>query len=304
MNAAQLYTTTAGKPAERFAPANILMATDFSTCSENALDYALAVARHYDSRIFLAHVLTPTMYQLLPPEAAASAYEAVRQGAEQALADILISGRLREVPHEVILEEGHLWAALGRLIEEREIDLVVVGTHGNTGLRKVVLGSAAEEVFRRAACPVLTVGPGVTGEPSRAVQWKSVLFATDLMHTPERAATFALSLAQEGMAHLTLLHIVGESEHVSERGLALEREFFTHQLERLLPSGAELWCEPELAVGFGAPAEEILAVARAKKADLIVMGARAGRGLVGHVPFATAHRVNSQAQCPVLTVKG
>jgi nucleotide-binding universal stress UspA family protein len=129
----------------------------------------LALARRYDARIYLAHVIAPDPFLYAEPALAQARYEKVRQAAEQSLADILVSGKLRGVPHEVLLEEGSVWPAIEKLIDEHEIDLVVTATHGRGKVQKVLIGSVAEEIFRQAHCAVLTVGPRVKDEPAREV---------------------------------------------------------------------------------------------------------------------------------------
>jgi nucleotide-binding universal stress UspA family protein len=129
----------------------------------------LALARRYDARIYLAHVIAPDPFLYAEPALAQARYEKVRQAAEQSLADILVSGKLRGVPHEVLLEEGSVWPAIEKLIDEHEIDLVVTATHGRGKVQKVLIGSVAEEIFRQAHCAVLTVGPRVKDEPEREV---------------------------------------------------------------------------------------------------------------------------------------
>src|SRR5579864_1404925 len=191
--------------------AKIMVTTDFSPESDRALDYALALARRYDARIYLAHVLTPEPFLYAEPALAEASYEKVRQAAEQGMADILVSGKLRGVPHEVLLEEGNVWPVIEKLIEKHEIDLVVTATHGRGKVQKVLIGSVAEEIFRQANCPVLTVGPRVKDEPAREVELKNILFATDFGHGAEKAAAHAFSLAQEHGAKLTMLHVIQEA---------------------------------------------------------------------------------------------
>src|ERR1700739_867901 len=96
---------------KRVSLTKILATTDFSPESDRALDYALAVARRYDARIYLAHVIAPDPFLYAEPALAQATYEKVRQAAEQGMADILVSGKLRGVPHEVLLEEGSGWVA-------------------------------------------------------------------------------------------------------------------------------------------------------------------------------------------------
>jgi len=283
---------------------NILFATDFSPASEAALGYALAIARRYDSKLFVAHVIRPDVYQMLPPENLAGVLEQIRHYAEQEMANLLISGRLRAIPHEILLEQGDLWPILSGMMEKNDIDLVVVVTRGRTGVQKLLLGSVAEEIFRLSHRPVLTVGPTVSGRAPEETQLREIIYATDFTPVAEQAAAYALSLAQEHQAHLTLLHVVRDVDRVSPENVARLREFFTKRLEKIVPPETDLWCDPEFAVSFGAPAEGVLEVAKSRHADLIVLGVRGAASFVGHLPPATAYKIVCQAPCPVLTVRG
>src|SRR2546425_13306941 len=98
---------------------NILWATDFSSSSETALSYATSIGRRYNSQVYVAHVIRPEAYQLVPPEASGMALEQTRRYAEQQMADLLVSGRLRGIPHQVLLGEGELWSVLSRSEERR-----------------------------------------------------------------------------------------------------------------------------------------------------------------------------------------
>jgi nucleotide-binding universal stress UspA family protein len=287
---------------------NILFATDFSTSSEMAMHYALAIARRYDSKIFVAHVIRPDAYQLVPAESQPTVMGQARRYAEQEMANVLISGRLRGIPHQVLLGQGEMWSALSEMLEKHEINLIVVGTHGRTGVRKLLLGSVAEQIFRLAHCPVLTVGPKVTRAPAADLpgetDLRQIVYATDFTVTSERAAAYAISLAQEHQARLTLVHAVRDASEFSPHNTALLVEFFTKRLRELLPATAESWCEPECVVEFGAPDDMILKVAADRSADLIVIGVRRSATFPGHLPPATAYKVVCQAHCPVLTVRG
>src|SRR5271157_2606066 len=282
----------------------ILVTTDFSEVSDRALDYAVALARRYDARIYLAHVITPDPFQFAEPQLAQATYEKVRQAAEEGITDILISGKLRGVPHEVLMEEGNVWPTLDNLITEHEIDLVVVGTHGRGKVQKILIGSVAEEIFRQADCAVLTVGPAVKGAMPKEIELKSILFATDFGPGAEKAAAHAFSLAQEHGARLSLLHVIESSAAYTEESVARQREINIARMKQLMPAGSENWCKPEFRVTFGAAVEEILLATRESHVDLIVMGAKPRKSLAGHVPLTIAYNVVTKALCPVLTVRG
>ncbi len=283
---------------------NILFATDFSATSEAALNHALSIARRYDSQVYVAHMIRSEAYHLVPFQAISAVLEHARIYAEKQMGDLLISGRLRGIPHQVLIGEGELWPVLSEMIEKHDIDLVVVGTHGRAGARKLLLGSVAEEVFRLSSRPVLTVGPKVSGEAPAETELHRILYATDFTPNSERAAAYALSLAQEHQAHLTLLHLVREEMEISAHGRARLVDFFARRMRQIVPPDAELWCEPEFRVDFGSPADGILKVAADQQADLIVLGVRRSATFAGHLPPATAYKVVCQAHCPVLTVRG
>lgn len=283
---------------------NIVVATDFSPVSERALSYALAIARRYDSHIYVVHAIRPDLYTLTPPEAASGMIDLVRQAAEQEMAALLISGRLREVPHQAVIEEGDVWTVLSNVAARYDADLMVLGTHGRTGYEKMFLGSVAERVFRLSGMPVMTVGPGVAKQAPAEVELKHIVYATDFTENSRAALPYALSLAQEHQAALTLLHVVENTEDLSNDTMTKLREFFNERLAGMLPPGSDLWCYPEFVVSFGSAVDRILETCQSVDADLLVLGIRGGGAAVGHLPHANAYRIVCQAGCPVLTVRG
>ena len=287
----------------RLALKSLLFATDFSLASQAALPYAAAIARRYGSRLLLAHVVRPQVWAPAPPEWVPMESEVPRQAAMAEMSKLEQSPLLAGLPHQVAVEEGAVWECLSRLIREQESDLLIMGTHGRRGLQKLLMGSVAEELFRLASCPVLTVGPGVAAAAGTA-EFHRILFATDFSNESQAALPYAVSLAQENQARLTLLHVVETTSPGyladPDRALTVLKE----RLQGLLPREAALWCEPELALESGQPGDGILRVAEEQQADLIVLGVRPIRRLAAHLPIATAHEVVCHAACPVLTVRG
>jgi nucleotide-binding universal stress UspA family protein len=204
---------------------------------------------------------------------------------------------------EIVFEEGNIQSQLGNAIENYDTDLVIIGTRGRTGLSKVLLGSVAEEIFRTVPCPVLTVGPH--SDPGRA-NIREILFATDFASEAPVAAAYAVSLAQEFQARLTMLHVVPEPKPGELVSWSDVRDSSTQLLRKLVPDEAEAWCKPEYFVERGDASERILDLANLREVDLIVLGAQPERGVPGaatHLPIATAHKVVAHAKCPVLTVR-
>ena len=116
--------------------------------------------------------------------------------------------QLQGVPHEVLFGVGDVWKVLSRLIGEHDVDLILVGTHGRTAARKLLMGSVAEKIFRQATCPVLIVGPNVPGMKNGGRQFQRILFATDFSKDSLAALPYAVSLTEEDQSQLALLHVV------------------------------------------------------------------------------------------------
>jgi nucleotide-binding universal stress UspA family protein len=280
---------------------NILLPTDFTNASVVALAYARAFAKDYGSKIFVTHALTPTPPIFVPLEPIPVDLDAEWHDAQDRLDKFLRLDLLKETKHEGILERGEIWNVLDDVVRRHSIDLIVLGTHGKHGLKKLFLGSATEQIFRQANCPVLTVGPGVAAAGDEVV-FQHIVFATDFSAGSLKALPYALSLAEENQAHLTLLHVmplVPMQHQESVSGSVKQR------LQGLIPPEAEDWCHPAPVVNFEFPAEGILDVAEAHNADLIVMGVHKGAPRASaHLPWAIAYEVISHAHCPVLTVRG
>ena len=133
---------------------------------------------------------------------------------------------------------GDVLAVARRLVSEEHIDLVVVGTHGRTGFRKLLMGSVAEEAERLLCCPVLTVGPSVDPETLTHGQFRSILYATDFSTGSQHALTYAVSFARESGTQLHMLHVMAE-EMVTAFYLHDEMEHnCKERLARMIPPGS------------------------------------------------------------------
>lgn len=274
----------------------ILVATDFSPASDRALEHAIALTRTYNSQLYIVHVIPVDL--MMAPELSQASRAKLSASAEESLKKTFHVGRFFKVPYETILREGSLWPTLEALIEQNNIDLLVLGTHGGGSLQKLVIGSSAEQIFRQARIPVLTVGPA-TREPLYEVELKNILFATDFGPTAVKQAARAFSLAEQNRSRLTLMHVIrAGSWEEAESG----PEAAIGKLRQLMPS-TELHCLPLFRVPVGRPAEEILRAAKEIHADLIILGAKSRKGLAGHVPHTKAYEIVCGASCPVLTLK-
>jgi nucleotide-binding universal stress UspA family protein len=283
---------------------NILFATDFSPSAQTALPYALNLAHRYDAGVYTVNVLPHFPFV----EAAQPDPEQIRLLAQRQMAALTNSEAFKGVPYHELIAEGEVPEVLSKLVRKYEIDLIVIGTCGRRGLGKLLLGSVAEEVFRNAECPVLTVGP-------HAAHWevdgklRHILYATDFGPESVHGLPYALSLAEENQARLTLLHVAPEPGVVllepepgtrpvidpSEVVASTEK-----QLRALVPTGTMLSHEPDYLVQFGPAAETIVRIAQT--ADMIVLGVKRPAALTKHFGSGVAYRVAREAPCPVLSV--
>lgn len=276
----------------------ILFATDFSPAAAHAVPYVKAIAKHYDSKIFAMHVRPPVVNPMTRPETWPVDIEAAK------ILDQQHREWLRQafsgMKAEVLIEEGDVHSLLETEIRKNHIDLLVIGTRGRTGIGKFVLGSVAEEIFRTVHCPVLTVGPNAE---SPRDGFAEILCATDFSAESTTASTYAIALAQEFGASLSMLHVVPEGEPGQLVQWSELRNGAEAIMRKLAPE--DVGGKAHYFVERGDPAERILELANLRQSSLIVLGARQENGFPGastHLPIAIAHKVVAKANCPVLTI--
>lgn len=283
----------------------ILIATDFSPASERALWHGLAIARRFGASVDIVHIVDSLGFRMTGADVVGQAVDLAQRDLQKMEAALLRSGPLSGIPHRMLVEEEsrEVWEALCRLTRDNDIDLVVLGTHGRTGLKKLILGSVAEEVFRHSPCPVLTVGPHVVTEIIAEGSPQHTLFPTDLSRESLQALPFALEAARRCDAELTLLHVV--PEFVGEAAGDRERvvEAIRSQLQALVPEDAGLARTPIFVVERGYFPAVILEFADAHQIDLIVLGLRSPEPYADRLVWQYAYEIVCQARSPVLTLR-
>jgi nucleotide-binding universal stress UspA family protein len=276
---------------------NILLTTDFSACSQCTVPYARALAQFHGSTVHLLHVLgpEPTTGHLIP-DIDSEDEEAKARTEMRALASC---DAFKDIPHTELLKAGVVWDVVSEVIDEVGIDLVIVGTHGEQGLRHFILGSVAERILRNVTCPVLTIGPDIRRRGLAAGTVTTILCATDLSAASRNVFDHSVNLARISGAKLALLHAV-EPDQAPETQL----ERLTANAERRLSSLAEECSDlPCRAIVLRGPAANvILSKANEISADLIVMGAHGGPA-AAHIPWTPVHQVVAHALCPVMTLR-
>jgi len=292
---------------------NILCATDFSNFSNLTIPYGIALAKEFDAKLYICHVIDFSSiaiygeFQLNPMDQQA---RIKKQAAEQL--DQLIGEQT--VKWEPLISAGHIADEVSRLVEEKEIDLVIAATRGRSGLKRLILGSVTERLMRVLSCPLLVVHSPeheFVNPINQQVRLKKILVGCDFSPDSDLAFKHALSLAQEFEATLHLAHVIEPSVYKDltqpENTLGEEiqqglHDRLTKKLLAMVPEEARNWCTPTTCILEGQPYEELGRYANAENMDMIVLGVR-GHGLVKTLFLgSTTDRVVRQAPCPVLSV--
>ena len=142
----------------------ILVATDFSDFSKEALAYAVYLARGFGADLYLLHVFEPPFFSRtgVSPSVRPEVHQWIQEMKEEDSRELNLAAS--EIRHQIskvhpILKEGEPFLEILKAAGEIPADLIVLGTHGRTGLAHVLMGSVAERIVRKSSCPVFTVRP-------------------------------------------------------------------------------------------------------------------------------------------------
>lgn len=290
----------------------ILIATDFSACARRAVDYGMCVARACSAHVDLLYVVEELRRLEFDAPFADPLLETRRKEAERLLGELAARVKQEGLDVDWHLGEGIPSEQIGQTALEQRADLVVVGTHGRTGLDHIMLGSTAERVIKQAPCPTLTVRVApIHGEKDADVPpcIRHVLVPVDFSSPSLDALEYAIQVVDRFGARLTIVHALEPIYFDLELGLGrIEQEVQkrTHwetQLDGLAQVVRGRGLEAGSVVLGGIPSESIVTYARGQRSDLIVMGTHGRRGLTRLRYGSVAESVLRQAPCPVLTVR-
>lgn len=285
----------------------ILCPVDFSEFSMKAYDYAYSLARRYGAKLLLQHVVAPIggSYPLyVVPDTFAAIDWDMTAYAEKRLKEIVEKRASNGYQTEFVVHTGPIPEAILSFAESQHTDMIVMGTHGRRGWDRLVTGSVTERVLRKARCPVFVVRKPVHDfvEPSvtdNVVRLQKILLCTDFSENSSAALDYALSLAQEYRAELTIVHVL---EEFPGTDLPAKTSEIEHKLRQAIPLKALDLCRVELKVRVGKPYQEIIQLALEDRTDLVVLGVQ-GRSAADLAVFgSTTHRVIQFGPCPVLAV--
>ena len=293
----------------------ILCPIDYSDTSRHALQHAAALARWYDATLVALHAVNPMYF---PPamvtsaemvRAALAADFGPRELEEQLRSSLAVLGPGLKGTDALVVQ-GDPTATIIARAQSLPADVIVLGTHGHGGFDRLALGSVTEKVLRKATCPVMSVPPPAVSP--RPLPYKRLLCAVDFSEPSIAAVRYAMSIAKESDARLTILHVVEwpDLEHVDTTRApnlaAFERfqeEEARRRLDALVSADDRTWCEVVTRLDHGRAWQRIHAIASEDAVDLIVMGVH-GRSAIDLTLFgSTTNHVIRRAPCPVLTLR-
>jgi len=280
---------------------HILCPVDFFPASNLAADYSIALARNYEARLTLFHVVSPVMgaaYEI--PLNVEEVVRSMTASAEAELKKIASKAESKGVQVSSLTRVGDIDFEILSAVKNLKANMVVMGTHSRNRLEQWFLGSHTERLLRQIPVPLLTIGKA--RHKAAPPEIRKILLTTDFSDGTADALSYAFSIAQECQARLTLLHVIDDVTAGTARYRDPLIRSVRAELEKFIPSDVRDWCEVSTRVQTGLPLKVILDRAKRDGTDLIVMNIH-GKGMLDRALLgSTAERVVRGAECPVLLV--
>jgi nucleotide-binding universal stress UspA family protein len=292
-----MATSVPATAPERIKLDRLVVPVDFFPLSDRAVGYARRIAQRHGAELILAHVTQPVS-PMAVPEAAWYHLEAAQNKEIQRLEEMGAKLRSEGINARTLALSGLLQEEIPSCSQRACSDLVVLGADINSGIERLLFGCDSEVLLRQAGCPVLVVGPNARPAPEQEWHPRNILCASDLRPASAEAAIFAWRLARQYEAAFTLLHVEkGTPKHPGEA-----REHFEQALAKILPDGDSPISALHAVPSQHSACSTIVAEARQRNSDFIVIGAHACSHAATRLQRGIATQVISEASCPVLVV--
>jgi nucleotide-binding universal stress UspA family protein len=280
----------------------ILCPVDFSVSSERAAMSAARLAAAYGASLKLLHVVSPvvpTGYTLSIDTT--RLMETVERASQRRL-----NGLIQKLPPSGVkvlseLRVGNVVDEVNRLIETYSPDLIVMGTHGQRGFTRWIIGSTTERVLRHSPVPVLTIPASGTKRSVPKASFRRILVTTDFSKGSSNAMKFAESIAQIDQGRVTLMHVLEEMRALTSVQYRKQLSRKTQDdLDKLVPHDATVrW---HTSIGVGTAYDAILRLLNKEPYDLVIMNTQ-GKGMLDRALLgSTSERVLRGAACAVMLI--
>lgn len=296
----------------------ILVPTDFSPYSDNSIRYAQAFAEHSKGTVHFVHVIDNRLLEGAAYEgvyvsvgAIQQTLAAIREHAKVQMGHIEKKARARGLTIETHLLEGRPADEISALAEKINADLVVVATHGRSGLDRLVLGSNCEKLIRKATRPVLAVKHPereFVGPDNNSISLKRILVPCDFSDFSKRAVSAAADLCREFKSTLYLTHVVDTWLDYPEFAPTVELNnspFLTEKAKESLEKIAreQSGITTQIEVLNGVPHHGIVDLVNSESIDLVVMTTHGRAGFTHLLLGSVTEKVLRGAPCPVLILR-
>lgn len=281
---------------------NVLIATDFSTASQAAFAAAVSLCASLRAKLTIVHVFE--FASTVPPQVEGQLLELEPFYAQTqaALARLKQQAERAGIACETVLAGGLAYEAILATIEEKNVDLAILGTNALHGFERLVFGSTAEAVLRKAPCPVLTIGPRALDAGALPESDAPVVFATDFHRTTIPAICYAASFCKLSGSPLHCLHVLPRTLEDGKQSHIIPK-IMTEALQHMAKESGTSMELPVCAITYGSEVSHaIVDYAAQQHAKLILLGVREASIAASHVPAHIAYRVIAEATCPVLTM--
>ncbi len=278
----------------------VLLATDFSEASEIAFETAIDLCKTLAASLSILHVFEYN--ETVPPQQTGQplGFEVLYQEAEHSLNHLRQTARQSGVLCESEIAGGLAVSTILETAEKQKTDLLVLGTNAARGLERLVFGSTAETILRKASCPVMTVGPKVH-KPGNYLT-RPIVFATDFHPTTIHVVRYAASLCNDTQSPLHCLTVLPMTRDAGAQSQVIS-QVMTEALRHVAVSSGAVISPPVCRTIYGADfPEAVIQYAIKECACMIVLGVHHAPAFVSHGPRDATYRLIVEAPCPVLTI--
>lgn len=323
----------------RVQPDNIMCTVDFSQFTSESLGYSVALCKKFNAKLLLVHIVSDVNTSVGHAGMAFHSVQLQEKNIQNSKEDLEDMVKDLAIDYEIVVTTGNPADEICQLAREHGIDLVIAATHGNSGFKRLLLGSVTEKLLKTLECPLLALHAKeheFATLTEHDMKLEKILVGCDFSPDSKLAFDYSLSLAQEYQAEIYLTHIIKETEHIeltaseymnvvpdnyvhwrnadyleiqqkvtseNRENVKELREKLKGQLFNMLPAECKNWCTPHITLLSGEPFKELIKCAKEQKVDLIVLGIRGHTLWENLMVGSTTDRVIRHAPCPVLAVR-
>lgn len=274
---------------------NVAIATDFSPWSDRATQHALAVVQQFGAVVHFLHTVRRSEFALTP-DLMVQLNEVAQRDCDDLICRLNAAHSLDGIEYRCWNLEGEVDEVFEEFVQKHRIDLLVLGTRGRSGVRKLFLGSTAQEILRSVSCPLLSVGPLSRGA-TRRLFINRVLLVADLSTLALDATPYVQAVARTWHAQIDVLLLCSKQNSDCQSLM----DDFSRSMNAL--AGTEASCSIRYHTLPGKSPQAVLNFLRENQEDLIVLGMDPSGSHNSGPSLSHAYEIVRQATCPVLILR-